>query len=50
MHDLDLSRRLRQADEASRMGGDPKAQHVGKALMVRNCRVQIYRSNWWWPF
>jgi class 3 adenylate cyclase len=39
-----------KADEASRMGGDPKRSMWDERSWSKLPGVPIYRSNWWWPF
>ncbi len=38
-----------KADEASKMGGDPKRSMWEKRSWSKLPGVEIYRSNWWWP-
>jgi class 3 adenylate cyclase len=39
-----------KADEASKMGGDPKRSMWEKRSWSKLPGVEIYRSNWWWRF
>lgn len=38
-----------RADEASKVGGDPKRSMWEKRSWSKLPEVAIYRSNWWWP-